>query len=90
MTSIPNRFRLPLSATIEQLERDGFERLIDAVNTAPEEECEPGEECALRARLWEQLLGPNILVQRFAPSTRFDPSKGRSIGSLFCVEDAGR
>ncbi|WP_434317525.1 hypothetical protein [Leifsonia sp. P73] len=38
---IPNRYRLPLSASLEELERDGFERLIDVVNTAPEEERVP-------------------------------------------------
>jgi hypothetical protein len=38
MTRIPNRFRLPLSASREQYERDGFETLSDLLDTARDEE----------------------------------------------------
>jgi hypothetical protein len=43
MTTIPNRFRLPLSASIEQHERDGFDTARDIVDTARDEEREAAD-----------------------------------------------
>lgn len=37
MPTIPDRFRLPLNATLEELEREGFDTLGSAVNSAPSE-----------------------------------------------------
>ena len=38
MTTIPNRFRLPLNATVDQYERDGFDTVQDILGTARDEE----------------------------------------------------
>ncbi|MDN4599392.1 hypothetical protein ACF1AJ_19230 [Leifsonia sp. NPDC014704] len=37
MPTIPDRYRLPLNATPEELERDGFDTLASTVNSAPEQ-----------------------------------------------------
>lgn len=41
MPTIPDRYRLPLKATPEELELEGFDTLRSTVNSAPEEATAP-------------------------------------------------
>ncbi|CAH9054314.1 hypothetical protein PSECIP111854_01348 [Pseudoalteromonas sp. CIP111854] len=67
--SITSQNQLPIPAVSQTLPEDGLAKYLDTIEFSAEESSDPDENGQVVAYLWEQVSGPNIVLNTTAEST---------------------